>query len=80
MLELATQNRPQVHSPTIDLTKREIAALGVEIGAPLHLTWSCYGDGPTHCWECPSCRRLQGALRESGHWEQWAEQQPPADG
>ncbi len=80
MLELATQNRPRVHSPTLDLTKREIAALGVEIGAPLHLTWSCYGDGHTHCWRCPSCRRLKAALTESGHWEQWVEQMDAVDG
>lgn len=80
MLELATRNRPRVHSPTLDLSKREIAALGVELGAPLHLTWSCYTAGPTHCWSCPSCRRLKAALRASGHWERWAEQSDTADG
>ncbi|NLO08101.1 MAG: 7-cyano-7-deazaguanine synthase QueC [candidate division WS1 bacterium] len=74
MLELATQNHPRVISPTLDLTKREIVSLGIETGAPLHLTWSCYGPGPEHCWQCPSCRRLQAALEEAGCYEQWREQ------
>lgn len=80
MLELATRNHPHVFSPTLDLTKREIAALGLDIGAPLHLTWSCYGPGPEHCWQCPSCRRLEAALRETGHWDRWREQKSAADG
>ncbi len=80
MLELATQNRPRVHSPTLDMTKEEIAARGVELGAPLHLTWSCYTAGPEHCWECPSCRRLRDALQHAGQWERWLEQKRAADG
>jgi len=80
MLELATQNRPRLISPTLDLSKREIAALGLELGAPLHLTWSCYGPGPEHCWVCPSCRRLKAALQESGCLEQWLELKSGLDG
>ena len=74
MLELATQTHPTVLSPTLDLTKREIAASGLQIGAPLHLTWSCYTAGPEHCWRCPSCRRLQAALEDTGHWRRWLEE------
>ena len=73
MLALATRNHPTLHSPTLGLTKRQIAALGLELGAPLHLTWSCYGPGPEHCWECPSCRRLRSALEETGEFERWSE-------
>lgn len=80
MLELATRNRPRILSPTLDLTKREIAALGLQLGAPLHLTWSCYGAGPEHCWQCPSCRRLRDALQQIGHWERWSEQKRAVDG
>ena len=80
MLEMATQNHPRVLSPTLGLTKREIAALGIELGAPLHRTWSCYGAGPEHCWACPSCRRLRAALQEIGHWDRWLEQKRGADG
>ncbi|MEA3401400.1 MAG: 7-cyano-7-deazaguanine synthase QueC [Armatimonadota bacterium] len=73
MLELATRSAPALISPTVELTKPEIVALGLEVGAPLHLVWSCYGAGPEHCFECPSCRRLRNALQEAGHWERWRE-------
>ncbi|MFO8078870.1 MAG: 7-cyano-7-deazaguanine synthase QueC [Armatimonadota bacterium] len=80
MLELGTQNHPTVISPTLDLTKPEIAALGVEIAAPLHLSWSCYAAGEEHCWKCPSCRRLRAALENAGLLDAWAEQRDAADG
>ena len=73
MLELATRNAPRVICPTLELTKPEIVRLGVELGAPLHLVWSCYGAGPEHCWACPSCRRLRAALQEAERWETWLE-------
>ncbi len=73
VLELATRNAPRVISPTLELTKAGIVRLGVELGTPLHLVWSCYGAGPKHCWECPSCRRLRAALQEAEQWESWLE-------
>ena len=73
MLELATRNAPRVVAPTLTLTKPEIVELGVDIGAPLQLTWSCYGDGPEHCFKCPSCRRLGDALQAAGVWDSWQE-------
>ncbi len=69
MLQMATRNAPRVVSPTLPLTKKEILQLGVELGAPLQFVWSCYGSGPQHCWQCPSCRRLRAALGEAGLWE-----------
>ncbi len=73
MLELATRNAPKIVSPTLSLTKPEIVRLGLQLGAPLHLVWSCYGSGPEHCWRCPSCRRLRDALHEVEYWEEWLE-------
>jgi 7-cyano-7-deazaguanine synthase len=48
----------EVRAPLIDRPKAEIVRLGVELQAPLELTWSCYrpGPGPTPCGECDSCR------------------------
>jgi len=67
----STQRGLQVISPTVELTKPQIVKLGYEIGAPLHLIWSCYRGAQTHCWSCPSCVRLKRALERSGYWERW---------
>jgi len=73
----ATRRGLRVIAPTISLTKREIVELGCEIGAPLHLIWSCYEGEAEHCWRCPSCLRLRRALEEAGRWEQWQEHRAP---
>jgi len=73
VLELATRNAPKIVSPTLALTKVEIVRLGAELGAPLHLVWSCYGAGPDQCGRCPSCRRLRAALELAGLWESFVE-------
>ena len=67
----STRSGLQVLSPTIELTKPQVVKLGYEIGAPLHLVWSCYRGGDSHCWRCPSCVRLKRALESSGYRERW---------
>jgi len=47
--------RMRVIMPVGNLTKHEIVALGNEIGAPMHLTWSCYRAGELHCGTCGPC-------------------------
>lgn len=47
--------RMRVIMPVGNLMKHEIVALGVELGAPLHLTWSCYRAGEKHCGKCGPC-------------------------
>ena len=45
----------KVETPIINLSKAEIAALGMKIGAPLEHTWSCYGSLEKPCGHCDSC-------------------------
>lgn len=45
----------KVIMPVGNLMKHEIVKLGLEIGAPLHLTWSCYRAGQLHCGKCGPC-------------------------
>ncbi len=53
-------------TPVIHLKKSEIVRKGVELGAPFHLTWSCYRAGDVACGACDSCAlRLRG-FREAG--------------
>ena len=45
-----------IRAPLIDRTKEEIVRIGTELGAPLHLTWSCYLGGERPCGGCDACR------------------------
>ncbi len=55
---------PRIITPLIRLSKAQIVARGVELGAPLHLTWSCYQAEELACGVCDSCRlRLRGFAR-----------------
>lgn len=47
--------RVEVLMPVGDLMKHEVVRLGVELGAPLNLTWSCYKKGGLHCGKCGPC-------------------------
>ena len=49
------ETRINIETPLIKMTKKEIVLKGVEMGAPLELTWSCYQGGPTLCGICDSC-------------------------
>nr|MCG2909665.1 7-cyano-7-deazaguanine synthase [Stygiolobus sp.] len=56
----------EVLMPVGNLVKHEIVKLGVEIGAPLHLTWSCYEGGEKHCGMCGPCYMRKMAFRING--------------
>jgi 7-cyano-7-deazaguanine synthase len=63
VIELGT--RPEthlaIHTPLIGLDKAGIVRLGLKLGAPFELTWSCYQDEIRACGRCSSCRlRLKG--------------------
>ena len=51
----------ELRTPIIHLSKAEIVKKGIELGAPLHLTWSCYRNNDLACATCDSCAlRLRG--------------------
>jgi 7-cyano-7-deazaguanine synthase len=45
----------RIVTPLIDKKKSEIVRLGMEIGAPLGATWSCYSAEDVACGSCESC-------------------------
>ena len=61
-LEYATLTKVRVRAPLIEYDKTEIAALGVNIGAPLEWSWSCYSAEDTPCQICESCLRRSRAF------------------
>jgi 7-cyano-7-deazaguanine synthase len=56
----------QVVTPLIAMHKREIVTLGLELGAPLDLTWSCYQGEDRACGVCDSCVLRLRAFRDAG--------------
>jgi len=62
--------RPETHidivTPVIAMRKSEIVRRGVDLGAPLHLTWSCYQFDDEACGACDSCRLRLQAFAEAG--------------
>ena len=63
MVQLGTKPSTslEIKTPIINLTKKEIIKLGMELKAPLHLTWSCYKSEDKACGVCDSCAlRLRG--------------------
>ncbi len=55
------ETRLEIVTPLIYMKKAGIVRKGIELGAPLHLTWSCYKDGEIACGKCDSCLlRLKG--------------------
>ena len=56
----------EIVTPLIALRKSEIVRLGLELGAPFHLTWSCYSREDRACGVCDSCVLRLRAFREAG--------------
>ncbi len=60
------EGRIEIVTPLIHLRKAEIVRLGLELGAPFHLTWSCYSRADKACGVCDSCVLRLRAFREAG--------------
>jgi 7-cyano-7-deazaguanine synthase len=60
------ETRIEVETPVIAMRKSEIVRRGVELGAPLGSTWSCYQFEDEACGMCDSCRLRLGAFAEAG--------------
>jgi 7-cyano-7-deazaguanine synthase len=58
----------EIKAPLLMMTKTEIIQLGLSLGAPLHLTSSCYdpaADGAA-CGRCDSCRIRREGFQAAG--------------
>ncbi len=56
----------EVRTPLIERTKAEIVRLAAEVGAPVHLTWSCYRGGRQPCGSCDACTLRAKGFSEAG--------------
>ena len=61
-VEAGTYNGVKVVSPYCNMTKRDIALRGRELGVDYSLTYSCYKGGDKHCGKCGTCVERKEAL------------------
>ena len=68
LIDLGTrpETRIEIETPIIHLKKWEVVKLGAELGAPFHLTWSCYRSEDIACGRCESCILRLKAFRKAG--------------
>jgi 7-cyano-7-deazaguanine synthase len=66
VIKLGTKDgRIEIVTPLIQLRKSEIVRLGLELGAPFDLTWSCYSREDSACGVCDSCVLRLRAFRDA---------------
>jgi 7-cyano-7-deazaguanine synthase len=64
------EGRIEIATPLIAMRKAEIVRLGLELGAPLDLTWSCYSREDRACGSCDSCVLRLRAFEAAGEKDQ----------
>jgi 7-cyano-7-deazaguanine synthase len=66
-LKRGVEGRPlELRTPLIDLTKAQIVKLGVSVGAPIELSWSCYRGDERPCGRCDACVLRAKGFAEAG--------------
>jgi 7-cyano-7-deazaguanine synthase len=55
-----------VSAPFVHWSKADIATEAHRLGAPAHLTWSCYEGGDVHCGRCGTCVERAEAFHLAG--------------
>jgi 7-cyano-7-deazaguanine synthase len=64
-LHYSTGGRVRVVSPTVHMSKAQMAKKALALGIDTSRLWSCYGGAGYHCGVCPSCKRLFAALADN---------------
>ena len=56
----------RLEAPFVGMTKAEVVEIGLKLGVPYELTWSCYEGGETPCGHCATCIDRAKAFAANG--------------
>lgn len=66
LIDVGSPDKIEIEAPAIELNKEEIVKLGMEVGAPMELSYSCYKGTDKQCGVCESCMRRKRAFKKLG--------------
>ena len=66
LIGVGSPEKIRIEAPAINMDKEEIVKLGVDTGAPMELSYSCYKGESKPCGVCESCMRRKRAFKKMG--------------
>lgn len=61
-IRIGTYEKIRIVAPFLCQNKADVVKVGLELGVPYELTWSCYEGGDFPCGECATCRDRAAAF------------------
>ena len=65
-VRIGTYEKIHLVAPFLCQKKSEVVKVGLELGVPYELTWSCYERGDTPCGQCATCLDRARAFELNG--------------
>ena len=65
-IRIGTYEKIHLVAPFLCEKKSEVVKVGLELGAPYELTWSCYERGDIPCGQCATCLDRAKAFAQNG--------------
>lgn len=56
----------RIEAPFVNLNKKQVVEIGIKLGVPYEMTWSCYEGGDKPCGACGTCRDRRAAFEANG--------------
>lgn len=56
----------RIEAPFVTMNKSDVVRLGLQLGVPYELTWSCYEGGEHSCGKCGTCIDREAAFKANG--------------
>lgn len=65
-INIGTYGKVRLVAPLVNLNKAGVVKMGLDLGVPYSLTWSCYRGGERPCGKCGTCIDRAKAFEANG--------------